>query len=79
MTKLREQCLSVLLGNTKTGKWNVTRNQKLKAVKFHERRTDSRKKGKQNKTKTSQTEAIEPVDAKSFYSFKKGMDQLREK
>lgn len=54
------------------------KKQKLKAVKFH-KRTDSRKKKKKKKQNKNQTEAIEPVDAKSFYSFKKGMDQLREK
>lgn len=54
MTKLREQCLSVLPGNTKTGKCNGTKKKnKLKAVKFHKRRTDSRKKKKkQNKNQT---------------------------
>lgn len=44
MTNLREHGASVLLGNTKAGKWNVTKNEKLKAIKLHEKQTAKRRK-----------------------------------
>lgn len=44
MTSFREHCASVLLGNAKARKWHVTKSKKLKAIKFHERKTDSKKK-----------------------------------
>lgn len=44
MTNLREHCASVLLGNTKVGKWNVIQIQKLKALKLH--KSDGKKKKK---------------------------------
>lgn len=67
MIKLSEQCLSVLPGNTKTAKWNVTRNQKLKAVQFYEKHIEQ----KEQERRSSQTGAMEPVDARSFYGLKK--------
>lgn len=76
MTNLGEHCASVLLGNTKAGKWNVTKNQKLKAIKFHERKRDSKK--EENKY-PSETDATESVDVKSFYGFRRDMGQVRTK
>lgn len=61
--KLSELCLSVLPGNTKTAKWNVTQNQKLKAVQFYGKDIQQ----KEQERKPSQPGAMEPADAKSFY------------
>lgn len=66
MINLREHCASVLLGNTKAGKWNVTKSQKLKAIKFHVRKTDNKKK----KINTPVRHAIKSVYVK-FLWFQK--------
>lgn len=72
--KLSELCLSVLPGNTKTAKWNVTRNQKLKAVQFYGKDIQQ----KEQERKPSQPGAMEPADAKSFYGLNKKKKKKKE-
>lgn len=75
MTNLREHCASVLLGNTKAGKWNVIKIQKLKAIKLHKRKSD----GKKKKSTPLREMPLHLWTFKSFHGFRKGMSRFRTK